>query len=96
MSSQDDDEPTNDTELTDRVVTDSVHSRFRSIQVHCDVCNIDIVGKRSAIEKHFDSSHPSKERCCYCKGKVFAYTQIPDDGSTEPPKTIVYHKCNKS
>lgn len=81
---------------TDQAVTDSVHSRFRKIQVHCDICNIDMVGNRSAIEKHFNSSHPSKEYCCYCKGKVFTYTQVPLDDSNEEPKEVVYHKCSRS
>ncbi|XP_076232537.1 uncharacterized protein LOC143178020 [Calliopsis andreniformis] len=79
----------------DQAVTDSVHSRFRQIQVHCDDCNIDMVGNESAIKKHFDDKHPTKEYCCYCKGKVFSYTQMSLDNS-EKVERVVYHKCTRS
>ncbi|XP_076183445.1 transcription elongation factor subunit spt4 isoform X2 [Ptiloglossa arizonensis] len=96
MSSQDEPTNQNDNEYTDRVVVDVVHSRFRSIQVHCDICNMDIDGNHISINKHFHSSHPSKEHCVYCKGKVFFYMQMPTDDSTEQPKKVIYHKCNQS
>ncbi|CAL7947259.1 unnamed protein product [Xylocopa violacea] len=80
----------------DRVVTDSVHSRFRSLEVYCEICDMDIAGNHSAIEKHYNNSHPSNEFCCYCKGKVFTYIQMPINNSTEEPKKIIYHKCSKS
>ncbi|XP_076755089.1 uncharacterized protein LOC143425909 [Xylocopa sonorina] len=80
----------------DRVVTDSVHSRFRSLEVYCEICDMGIAGNHSAIKKHYNKSHPSKEFCCYCKGKVFTYIQMPTDNSTEEPKKTIYHKCNKS
>ncbi|KZC13312.1 hypothetical protein WN55_05619 [Dufourea novaeangliae] len=96
MSSEDLSTNSSDTDNVGRVVTDAVHGRFRPIQVHCDICNLDIVGNHSEIRKHFNSSHPSKESCYYCKGKVFAYVQIPLDGSNEEPKTVVYHKCSES
>ena len=94
MSLQDD-KSTNDDRHSGRVVTDSVHSRFRTTEVYCDICNMNISGNHSAISKHFNNSHPSEEYCCYCKDKVFSYILIPIQGSTEKRKRIVYHKCNR-
>lgn len=94
MSSQD--TQSNSNKCSDRAVTDSVHSRFRSSGVYCDTCNINIIGNHSAIESHFNSSHPSKEFCCYCRGKVFTYIQTPNDNCLEKPKYIVYHKCTST
>ncbi|KAK9301132.1 hypothetical protein QLX08_006458 [Tetragonisca angustula] len=79
---------------SDRAVTDSVHSRFRSSGVYCNTCNINVIGNHSAIESHFNNSHPSKEFCCYCRGKVFTYIQMSNDDCMEKPKYIVYHKCS--
>lgn len=96
MSSQDTQATNSNHKYSDRVVTDSVHSRFRSSNVYCDICNMNIIGNHSAIEKHFNNSHPSKEFCCYCRGKVFTYVQMPIDDCTQKPKQIVYHKCSNN
>lgn len=83
----------NDREPTDRAVPDAIHSRFRTTEVRCNICNINIGGNYAAISKHFDRSHPSKEHCCYCNGKVFTYVILSVDDSTEKPRQVVYHKC---
>lgn len=81
-------------EYEDRVVTDSVHERFRQIlRVRCDDCNRDIPANGPAIRKHFDDSHPSDRHCCYCKGKVFMYRKITTTDSKESSQSFVYHKC---
>lgn len=80
-------------EYEDRVVTDSVHERFRQTHVRCDDCKQDILGNEVAIRKHFNDSHPSDRHCCYCKGKVFMYRQIMTVDGRESPASIVYHKC---
>jgi len=79
-------------EYEDRVVTDSVHERFRQTRVRCDDCNRDILGNGAAIRKHFDDSHPSDRHCCYCKGKVFIYRKFTTADSRES-ESFVYHKC---
>jgi len=76
-----------------RVVTDSVHERFRQMRVHCDDCNRDISGNWTAIRKHFDDLHPSDRHCCYCKGKVFTYRTIMTIDNRESSDSFVYHKC---
>lgn len=96
MSSEDVSNNSNNSSNVGRVVTDSVHVRFRQIQVHCEICNLDFVGNHSEIKKHFNSTHPSKESCYYCRGKVFAYIQVPLDGSSEESKRIVYHRCDNT
>lgn len=93
MSSQDTQSNSNH-KCSDRAVTDSVHSRFRSAGVYCDTCNINVIGNHSAIESHFNSSHPSKEFCCYCRGKVFTYIQMSNDDCMDKPKYVVYHRCS--
>ncbi|XP_077268175.1 uncharacterized protein LOC143900559 isoform X2 [Temnothorax americanus] len=81
-------------EREDRVVTDSVHERFRQSRVRCDDCKRDILGNEAAIRKHFDDSHPSNRHCCYCKGKVFLYRKITTANSRESSDSyVVYHKC---
>ncbi|XP_011698670.1 PREDICTED: uncharacterized protein LOC105456394 [Wasmannia auropunctata] len=83
----------NQEEFEDRVVTDSVHERFRQTRVRCDECDRDIPGDGAAIRKHFDDSHPSERHCCYCKGKVFTYRKITTMDCRESSESFVYHKC---
>ncbi|XP_039315170.1 uncharacterized protein LOC120359848 [Solenopsis invicta] len=78
-------------ECEGRVVTDSVHERFRQTHVRCNDCNRDIPANGLAIRKHFDDSHPSDRHCFYCKGKVFMYRTITDN--EEESQSYVYHKC---
>lgn len=87
----------NHSKENERVVTDSVHERFQTIHVHCDTCNVDIIGNHSAIEKHFNNAHPSATTCCYCKGKVYKYRYLNNanfDGREH--QEFIYHKCRDS
>lgn len=98
MSTDPQDTPNNEDigdqkECEDRVVTDSVHERFRQTYVHCDDCNRDVLGNEAAIRKHFNDLHPSDRHCFYCKGKVFTYRKITRANSRESSESFVYHKC---
>ncbi|XP_011868727.1 PREDICTED: uncharacterized protein LOC105562472 [Vollenhovia emeryi] len=83
-------------EYEGRVVTDSVHERFRQKRVYCDGCGRDIPGNEAAIRMHFDDSHPSDRHCCYCKGRVFVYRKITAVDGGESSESFVYHKCKRS
>ncbi|EZA56864.1 hypothetical protein DMN91_001298 [Ooceraea biroi] len=77
----------------DRVVTDSVHERFRQIHVRCNDCNADIIGNEVSIRKHFNRAHPSNRYCRYCRSKVFIYTKVKTVNGDEISENFVYHKC---
>ena len=81
-----------ESEPSGRVVTDAVHERLRQKYVFCDVCSINIIGNELSIHNHFNSSHPSNEKCVYCKGKVHRYYDISKDNN-EKPKEFIFHKC---
>ncbi|KAK2579553.1 hypothetical protein KPH14_010852 [Odynerus spinipes] len=84
----------NNSKENERVVTDSVHERFRTIHVHCDTCNVDIVGNHVEIEKHFNDTHPSTTMCCYCKSKVYKYRHANSANfDSREPQEFIYHKC---
>ncbi|KAI4501631.1 hypothetical protein M0802_003508 [Mischocyttarus mexicanus] len=78
-----------------RTVTDSVHERFRTIRVYCDICRIEFNGNHKEIEKHFNNSHPSTTMCCYCKGKAIPLLYCLRHTPAQSSDTVINNIKNK-
>ncbi|KAG8036152.1 hypothetical protein G9C98_004732 [Cotesia typhae] len=81
-------------EINGRMVTDSIHERFRDrTSAFCEDCKVKIVSSLSEIEKHFNKNHPSRSKCAYCHENVYYYTLKLEDNGDETSTEKVFHRC---